>query len=330
MMPAAPKSTDEVLVTCGCGSSANEFAYKIAFWQFNKNNPEAKDLEIISFEKGFHGRLFSTLTTSHSKAVHRIAVPLYKWKPALFPNIKHPYHLHEAHNEQEEKRCLEYFSALFQKGNIAGVIIEPVLAEGGDKIASPSFYLGVQEIAKQNGAVFIVDEVQTGGGPTGRFWAHEHWGPRADPDIVTFAKKLQVTGMYYKSHLQVDDPDLLFNTYNSDHLRIMNFRAIWNTIQTDKLLRVAENTGMVLKAGLLKLAEKYPISGIRGLGTFLAYDLKDGETANALVSNLLKLGVNAGVCGDFTIRVRPTLIFREKHAELYLDRLELALQQLNK
>jgi 4-aminobutyrate aminotransferase and related aminotransferases len=78
MMPAAPKSTDEVFLTCGCGSSANEFAYKIAFQQYKKNNPSSSNPEIISFEKGFHGRLFGTLATSRSKAVHRVGIPTFR------------------------------------------------------------------------------------------------------------------------------------------------------------------------------------------------------------------------------------------------------------
>lgn len=76
------------------------------------------------------------------------------------------------------------------KKPIAGVIVEPVLAEGGDQLASPNFYLSVQRLTKEYGAAFIVDEVQTGGGSTGKFWAYEHWGEQADPDIVTFAKKI--------------------------------------------------------------------------------------------------------------------------------------------
>ena len=328
MMPASPKSTQEVIVACGCGSSANESAFKMAFHHLKKNNPSSENPEIVSFDRSFHGRLLATLTASRSKGIQKVGVPSFGWRPAMFPTIKHPYHLHEAHNEAEERKCLEHFESMFSKGHIAAAIIEPVLSEGGDKIASPNFYIGVQEIAKKHGALFIVDEVQTGGGSTGRFWAHEHWGPRADPDIVTFAKKFQVSGLYYKSHLKVENPWALFNPYNADHLRILNFKTIWNTIHSDKLIRNAEFTGNFLRAGLTRLSEKYPISGVRGLGTYLAYDLPTPEASNKVVQQLLQLGVNAGVCGDFSIRVRPSLVFRQHHAEIYLTALESVLKSL--
>ena len=64
---------------------------------------------------------------------------------------------------------------MFKTGNIAGTVIEPIFGEGGDKLASPNFYIQLQEITRENGALFIVDEVQTGGGNTGRFWAHDHF-----------------------------------------------------------------------------------------------------------------------------------------------------------
>jgi 4-aminobutyrate aminotransferase / (S)-3-amino-2-methylpropionate transaminase len=324
----APKSTQEVFITCGCGASANELAYKTAFSYYTKNNPGSKNLEIISFQSAFHGRLLSTLTTTRSKAIHKVAVPSYKWRSAVFPSIKYPYHLNETYNQLEEKKSLDYLEKLLQTGNVAGVIIEPISAEGGDLQASPGFYLGVQEIAQNHGALFIVDEVQTGGGSTGRFWAHEHWGPRADPDIVTFSKKLQVSGFYYKSHVKVDEPELLYNTYNSDHLRILNFKAIWDVIQSDKLLAAAQTTGMALKVGLSDLSKKFVISNIRGQGTLIAYDLPTAELANQLVYNLLQLGVNAGTCGERSVRVRPSLVFSEKHAQVYLSLLEQALYNL--
>ena len=328
-MPIAPKSTNEVFVACGCGAMANELAYRTAFSNFHKHNPEAKNLEIISFDKGFHGRLFHTLSTTRTNPYYRIGIPVHNWRHAIFPSIKFPYYLHEASNAAQEQSSLSHLDSLFSSGNIAAVVIEPVIAEGGDKLASPNFYLGVQEIARRHGALFIVDEVQTGGGATGRFWAHEHWGPRADPDIVTFAKKLQVSGFYYKSNLRTTEEELLFNPSNSDHMRIFNLRTLWNVIQTDNLLKRVESVGMALQTGLRRLEEKYQISNVRGYGTFLAYDLPSNEITKKLIERMKKAGVIMGICGERSIRLRPSLIFEEKHAEIYLERLEIALQGIS-
>ena len=87
---------------------------------------------------------------------------------------------------------------------MAAVIIEPVLAEGGDKHASNAYFRQLRLIAKKHGAFFIVDEVQTGVGATGKFWAHEHWGLQAgeEPDFVTFSKMMQASGIYHKKDLR--------------------------------------------------------------------------------------------------------------------------------
>jgi 4-aminobutyrate aminotransferase/(S)-3-amino-2-methylpropionate transaminase len=87
---------------------------------------------------------------------------------------------------------------------VAAVIIEPVLAEGGDKHASDAYFRQLRLIAKKHGAYFIVDEVQTGVGATGKFWAHEHWGLNEgeEPDFVTFSKKMQASGIYHKKDLR--------------------------------------------------------------------------------------------------------------------------------
>lgn len=345
LLPLAPKGLSEVLVNCGCGSNANEDAFKIAFAYAMKNRrggaaPSAQEIEqalnnkgeqlsIVSFRGAFHGRSLGALSSTHSKAIHKIGSPRFDWPAATFPDIKYPYHENEAHNTKEENRSLDELEKIFKtsKKQIAGVIIEPILAEGGDKMASPTFYLGVQEIAHRNDALFIVDEVQTGGGSTGKFWAHTLWGPRVDPDIVTFAKKLQVSGLFYKPHLRPQRPFAIYNTSHGDPVRLLNLRKITEVIATDDLLRQSERVGMLLKNGLIALSNKYPISNVRGHGLFLSYDLPTPDLATQFVKDTLSFGVNVGTCGERSIRVRPSLIFETKHANIYLDRVEYALKE---
>ncbi|CAG9325460.1 ABAT_4 [Blepharisma stoltei] len=345
LLPLAPKNLNEVIVNCGCGSNSNEEAFKMAFAYYMKNkrgrepsdqdiekamNNQGEELTILSFTGGFHGGNMSCQTTTHTKPIYKIGQPKLDWPKAPFPDIKRPYHLNESHNIKEEQKCLAEVEKVFKsaKKPIAGVIIEPVMAEGGDKSASPNFYIGVQELAHKYGALLIVDEVQTGGGSTGRFWAHEHWGERADPDIVAFAKKLQVSGLFYKPHLRPARAYALYNSTRGDPIRLLNLRKIREVMDNDNLLRQTERVGMMLKNSLNALSPKYPINNVRGYGTFLAYDFESPEWANAYVREMLKLGVNVGLCGSQGIRVRPSLIFKPKHAELYLDRVEFALNQI--
>lgn len=91
---------------------------------------------------------------------------------------------------------------------VAGMIIEPIQAEGGDRSATDDFYRGLRQLALEEDVYFICDEVQTGGGVSGKWWAHEHWNLETPPDIVTFAKKMNSAGFYYRSGT---DRDKLFN-----------------------------------------------------------------------------------------------------------------------
>jgi 4-aminobutyrate aminotransferase/(S)-3-amino-2-methylpropionate transaminase len=270
----------------------------------------------------------ASLSTTRSKPIHKVGIPSFAWPAATFPDIKHPYYLNETYNAEQENLALQSLEKQLQNLSVAAVILEPVLAEGGDKLASPNFYIGVQNLCKKYGAIFIVDEVQTGGGATGRFWAHEHWGPRFDADIVTFAKKLQVSGFFYKSHLQLSNSEDTSNPFNTDILRLLNFQSIHRIMKIDRLMRNSEQAGHALRAGLQDLSDKQLISNVRGLGSFLAYDLPTPALANTLVSEMLKYGVNIGTCGSQSIRVRPSLVFQQKHAEVYLERLEIALKGL--
>ena len=233
-----------------------------------------------------------------------------------------------------EDRAIEALEKLIKTNSsekpVAGAIIEPIQSEGGDRFASPRFYLGIQEVFRRHGVVFIVDEVQTGCGSSGKFWAHQHWGPRADPDIVTFAKKLQVSGLFHKNHLTPRRPEALFNPFHDDHVRLLNFKAIWNVMQEDKLMRLAEDTGKFIRAELMNLQRRFRVENVRGQGTLIAFDLESPEVVARFVKLMALAGVNVGTCGVKSIRLRPSLIFGTKHAEVLLDRTEAVLSKLNR
>lgn len=80
--------------------------------------------------------------------------------------------------------------------------MEPIQSEGGDNEASPEFFQKLQQICKKNSVYLIMDEVQTGGGPTGKFWCHEHFNLETPPDVVTFSKKMQLGGYFHSDELK--------------------------------------------------------------------------------------------------------------------------------
>lgn len=193
------------------------------------HSPGSPDLSILSFESAFHGRMFGSLSTTRSKAIHKVDIPAFDWPTAPFPQLKYPLADHATENAAEETRCLEALESTLrerdrQGRDVAAIVIEPIQSEGGDRHASPAFFQGVREITRRMGKLMIVDEVQTGVGATGRFWAHEWWGNPGDgagstgnkgkgPDMVTFSKKFQAAGFYYSEALFPSKPYRNFNTW---------------------------------------------------------------------------------------------------------------------
>jgi len=337
VLKVAPKGLDQVF-TAMAGSDANEVAYKAAFmWKrrqerggadvefsadeissaMNNQSPGSPHMSILSFTSGFHGRLFGSLSTTRSKPIHKLDIPAFDWPQASFPHLKYPLAEHANENAKEEARCLAEAEDLIQNFHnpVAAVVVEPVQSEGGDNHASPTFFRGLREITKKHNVMFIVDEVQTGVGATGKFWAHEHWNMAEPPDMVTFSKKAQTAGYYYGNiDLRPNKPYRQFNTWMGDPARAILFRAI---IQEIERLNLVENTAQVgdyLYSGLERLAEQYPkeIQNLRGQGqgTFIAWD---SPRRDDFLKRAKGLGVNIGGSGERAVRLRPMLIFQKHH-----------------
>jgi 4-aminobutyrate aminotransferase / (S)-3-amino-2-methylpropionate transaminase len=343
ILRVAPKGLDQVF-TALAGSDANETAYKAAFiWKRQQERggadvdfspeemssamlnhaPGSPRLSILSFTSAFHGRLFGSLSTTRSKPVHKLDIPAFDWPQAPFPALKYPLEQHAEENAAEEQRCLVEVERIIKEFHnpVAAVIIEPIQSEGGDNHASPAFFAGLREITKRNNILFIVDEVQTGVGATGKFWAHEHWNLSEPPDMVTFSKKAQTAGYYYANPaLRPNKPYRLFNTWLGDPARAILFRAIINEIER---LNLVSNTAMVgdyLYSSLEQLAKQYPdqIQNLRGKGngTFIAFD---NPKRDEFLVKAKKHGINIGVSGASAVRLRPMLIFQKHHADILLD-----------
>lgn len=346
LLKAAPPGMSRVW-TSSHGSDANEMAYKAAFMLQHARErgdrdftPEEIDLLmanaapgcstklILSFKGGFHGRLFGSLLTTRLKPIHKLDIPAFDWPVAPFPQLKYPLEDNVEVNKAEEAECLEILDKLLKDNNVAAVVVEPVQSEGGDNHALADFFKGVREVTKNNGVLFIVDEVQTGGGGTGKFWAHEHWNLPLPPDMVTFSKKMQAAGFYYaEPELQPKLAYRQFHTWCGDPSKALVARAIIDEVQTHGLVEAAASTGDYLYLALEKLQQQGKISRLRGkgMGTFIAFDLDTANARNQLVAKLLQLGVVAGGCGDKLLRLRPSLTFEPKHADVFIEKLEKAL-----
>jgi 4-aminobutyrate aminotransferase/(S)-3-amino-2-methylpropionate transaminase len=337
ILKVAPTGLDQVF-TATAGSDANETAYKAAFmWRSQQDRggpdvafsaeeltssmvnqaPGSPNLSILSFTSGFHGRTFGSLSTTRSKPIHKLDMPAFDWPQAPFPKLQYPLEDHVQQNQEEERRCLEELERIIQEFHnpVAAVVVEPIQSEGGDNHASPEFFRGVREITKRNNVLLIVDEVQTGVGATGKFWAHDHWELPTPPDMVTFSKKAQAAGYYFGNDaLRPNLPYRQFNTWMGDPARAILFQGIVREIDRLDLIANVRSVGEFLYGGLEELAARFPdqIQNLRGKdrGTFIAWD---SPRRDDFIKTAKTLGLNVGGSGERAIRLRPMLIFQKRH-----------------
>lgn len=340
ILKVAPKGLNQVF-TAMAGSDANETAYKAAFiWKrrqerggpdveftpeemnssMNNLSPGSPNMSILSFRKAFHGRLFGSLSTTRSKPIHKLDIPAFNWPQAPFPSLKYPLQDNAAENAREEKRCIEETERLITEWPLppAAVVVEPIQSEGGDNHASPDFFRRLRDLTKKHNILLIVDEVQTGIGATGKFWAHEHWNLSSPPDMVTFSKKAQTAGYYFGNpELRPNRPYRQFNTWMGDPARAILFRAIIEEIERLNLVENTKQVGDYLYAGLKRLASQYPdkLQNLRGegQGTFIAWD---SPRRDEFLKIAKTKGINIGGSGERAVRLRPMLIFQRHHGRL--------------
>lgn len=350
ILKAAPKGQNQVWSGLS-GADANELAFKAAFmyYQTKKRGPKAftaeeeqttmknqspgsPELAILSFERAFHGRLFASASVTCSKPIHKIDLPSFKWPKAEYPSYKYPLDANVEYNAKEDERCLKIVDDIFQSWHcpIAAIIAEPIQSEGGDNHGSAAFFQGLRDITLKHGSLLIMDEVQTGVGATGKLWAHEHFELSPPADLVTFSKKFQSAGYFFH------DPEIVppqsyrqFNTWCGDPARMIIAGAIAKEVLDNDLVSKVNETGDYLFAKLEKLQQTYPtkLQNLRGKnrGCFIAWDLESADARNQFLAEMKKNGVNVGGCAEVSVRLRPTLTFEKKHADIFLAILEKVL-----
>ena len=174
------------------GTLGVENALKAAFdWKvkknFRKGYKEEKGTKVIHFRRAFHGRSGYTLSMTNTDPAKTDLFPKFAWPRVLNPVQRFP--LNEENTKAtiaDEETSLGQIKAAFRehKDDIAAIIIEPIQGEGGDNHFRGEFLRALKRLADENEAMFIVDEVQTGIGLTGKMWAHLHFG--IEPDMVAF------------------------------------------------------------------------------------------------------------------------------------------------
>jgi acetylornithine/N-succinyldiaminopimelate aminotransferase len=295
---------------CNSGTEAWEGALKLAraFARANNNNGHKAKWRLLALENSFHGRTFGSLaTTGQEKYRHPFA--------PLVPGVNFV-----GFNDLDDlKRQFD--------GSVCAVCIETIQGEGGIRPVSPEFLQLARELTQKSGALLLLDEIQSGLGRTGDYFAYQHYGTK--PDIVTVAKPL-AAGLPLGALLTTErvaggmHPGLHGTTFGGGPLACAV--AIEFLRQLDRLIPHVTKLGKYFTSQLQQLQSDHPsVKEVRGMGLMLALDLDSSETAKAVLSELLAKGILINRTHETVLRFLPPYIIEKKHVDEVVRELDKAL-----
>jgi 4-aminobutyrate aminotransferase len=318
------------------GAEAVECALKIARYHTGRQN-------IISFFGAFHGRTMGALSLTGSKPQQkRRFAPLV---PGVH-HIRYPYTYRGTTGGPEEQEafsldCARYiedrlFKTILPPEEVAAIILEPIQGEGGYVVAPDNFLQEIRSICDRHGILLIVDEVQSGAGRTGKWWAIEHAG--VQPDIVCIAKGI-ASGMplgicMTRAEIMNWVPGSHASTFGGNPVCIAAALATLDIIEREGMKNAA-TVGEKMLQRLRPWVTKHPTVGeVRGRGLMIGVEIvKDQKTRTAagpLRDKIVDLAFERGLlilgCGETSIRLCPPLIVNQQEADIALDILEECIQ----
>lgn len=291
------------------GAEANEAAIKIA--RLHGQQKKIQTPVIVAMDDSFHGRTMATLTATGNRKVHA------GFEPLLSGFVRAPF------ND---------VAAIEQIGNnnsdVVAVMVEPILGEGGIVIPQAGYLEGLRRICDEHDWLLILDEVQTGNGRTGAFFAYQH--STILPDIVTTAKGLG-NGIPIGACLARGQAAALFqpgnhgSTFGGNPLACAAALAVLDVLDCDELFDRAIVLGERITTGLReRLRGNNAVTDIRGAGLMIAIELRDA--CPHLVTSALQLGLLLNVTKDNIVRLLPPLTLSDAEAD---ELVELTSQVIN-
>ena len=323
------------------GAEAVENAVKIARYY-------TKRPAVIAFENGYHGRTLLTMSLTSKVKPYKFGFGPFAPEVYRMPFAycyRCPFGLeYPGCDVACADHLKEFFISHVAAEKTAAVIVEPITGEGGFITPPPEYFPKLINICRDNGILFIADEIQTGMGRTGRMFATEHWN--VEPDLMTVAKSL-AAGMPLsavvgrKEMMEVVHPFGLGGTYGGNPVACRAGLAVMEIFEEENLLQTAEALGKKLKKRFDAFQKEYELIGdVRGMGPMLALELvKDRETkepatdeAKALVKFCYDKGLIILSCGNFgnVIRTLMPLVITDELLERGLAIIEEGLTSLSK
>jgi len=286
---------------CNSGAEANEAAIKLARRYSWKKYGEGR-ATIIAMENSFHGRTMATISATGQPKFQVGFAPLQ------------PGFVHVSFNDigALEKHIDETTCA---------VMIELIQSEGGVNVADAEYVKKVRELTKNKDILLMLDEVQTGMGRTGTFFAYEQFG--IEPDVMSLAKALgngfPVGAIIAKDAVMAAfEPGTHASTFGGNPLAASAVIATINTLLEEDVIRNCAEVGKYLQKGLIALKKKFPfITEIRGMGLIWGVEL----TANGdeIVKEFLKEGVILNCTKGKILRLMPPLIVKKEEIDIFLE-----------
>ncbi len=330
LVKLAPGKTPKAATFFNSGAEAIENAVKIA-------RAHTKRSAIIVFENAFHGRTLLTMTMTHKAMPYKyhfgpFAPEIYRLP---FPSSSHPM----ANIEDFEKILVNTVTP----DSVAAIVIEPIQGEGGFKVPQEGFLEYLRKLTNKYGMLLITDEIQSGIGRTGKFYAIENWD--IEPDIICLAKSLAtglpLSAVIAKKEITDSLPGgCIGGTYVGNPVACRAALEVINIIEEEHLLDRALKIGERLKERFLKMKNKYPliIGEIRGIGAMIAVELvKDQNTKEPaaqetaqIVQECLKNGVFVPTSGinKNVLRMLVSLEITDEQLDEALDVLEKAVAEV--
>lgn len=291
------------------GTEAVEGAIKLA--RYHTHRPG-----LIAFEGAFHGRTMGALSLTNSKLKQRAGfgplLPMVYHAP--FPRIR-SWKEGSGGDGSAELEVLRksILGRLIGPDDVAAIVIEPIQGEGGYFPAPASFLRGLRELCDEHGILLVADEVQSGMGRTGRWWAIQH--SEVEPDIVTTAKGI-ASGMPLGAFIARDSimtwpAGAHGSTFAGNPVCAAAGKATMDLIEGG-LMENAARMGARLRTGLEQVASQHDgVRDIRGVGLMLGVEFASHQAANAVELAAFELGLLLLECGEATIRICPPLIVDE-------------------
>ena len=294
----------ESIFFCNSGCEANEAAIKLARLYGHKKGIEAP--AIVVMDKAFHGRTIATLTATGSRKAQA------GFEPLLAGFVRVPF---------DDLEAVRRVAA--GNRNVVAVLVELIQGEGGVNVCHPDYLAGLRAICDENQWLLMLDEVQSGTGRTGTWFAFQQSGVK--PDVLTLAKGL-ANGIPIGTCMAAGDAAHLFkpgshgSTFGGNPLACAAGLETLSIIEDDGLMRNAVAIGDFIRDGLReRLAGLAAVRDIRGVGLMIGIEL--AVPCGALVARALQAGLLINVTADTVVRLLPPLIYSRQEAQLVIDKL---------